>query len=191
MSVTPVSRCGSSPHTRGALSYAGAAFGEIRIIPAYAGSTPAPSRNHLVQPGSSPHTRGAPFLLFAWELFSRIIPAYAGSTGRRWRRWPWGSGSSPHTRGALVGADPVVGDGRIIPAYAGSTSPPSKNHLPNQDHPRIRGEHESGPTEVLAASGSSPHTRGAHSERHRRRSRSRIIPAYAGSTRSPPSPTIS
>ena len=53
------------------------------------------------------------------------------------------------------------------------------------DHPRIRGEHPRIPSPATTKWGSSPHTRGAQSAPgHRQRQRG-IIPAYAGSTKSP------
>ena len=91
-------------------------------------------------------------------------------------------GSSPHPRGALF----QIGSGRcairIIPASAGSTHAGSTGPPPWEDHPRIRGEH------VLALwvddviEGSSPHPRGARPPPSPRGSRTRIIPASAGST---------
>ena len=91
---------GSSPHTRGALLPRPSESILVRIIPAYAGSTPpwrascavladhprirgehkCESREKTTRPGSSPHTRGA---LGAWRTRPAspgIIPAYAGST---------------------------------------------------------------------------------------------------------------
>ena len=53
-----------------------------------------------------------------------------------------------------------------------------------RDHPRIRGEHTKTFSPPRAASGSSPHTRGALRGVRRRGARTRIIPAYAGSTAS-------
>ena len=50
------------------------------------------------------------------------------------------------------------------------------------DHPRIRGEHQTFPSSRRAASGSSPHTRGALPRLSARAQASGIIPAYAGST---------
>ena len=91
---------GSSPHTRGAPILVILAGVVVRIIPAYAGSTPAPAgrprrrRDHprirgehpLINPkenvhdGSSPHTRGARSTMASTRGSLRIIPAYAGST---------------------------------------------------------------------------------------------------------------
>ena len=133
----------------------------------------------------------------------RIIPAYAGSTHSRRRVSGTGRdhprirgehgpsrivqnrhyGSSPHTRGALRGAGPRCRRRRIIPAYAGSTHRLGCAGDFGRDHPRIRGEHDSLSTEKFRARGSSPHTRGAPMKRPARPTPTRIIPAYAGSTR--------
>ena len=135
-----------------------------RIIPAYAGSTPFRLEVAPIVKGSSPHTRGAPPHRRGWvsgpvdhprirgehhrgaclaPLRAGIIPAYAGST-------------------RLDVQNLVLGDG-IIPAYAGSTmsstgsshtysgsSPHTRGALHaardalvhREDHPRIRGEHD-------------------------------------------------
>ena len=91
-------------------------------------------------------------------------------------------GSSPHTRGALRVHRRHRARRGIIPAYAGSTSTPAPPTASPRDHPRIRGEHDPSSGMSLQQMGSSPHTRGAHRHRPARRHRSRIIPAYAGST---------
>ena len=72
-------------------------------------------------------------------------------------------GSSPHTRGALLIQD--------------------RRRSCRADHPRIRGEHIQKQSADSTGKGSSPHTRGAHRQASRRRRLERIIPAYAGSTR--------
>ena len=78
----------------------------------------------------------------------------------------------------------------IIPAYAGSTSPGSCRRGGLRDHPRIRGEHNEGFLATAGGEGSSPHTRGALVVGELVALERRIIPAYAGSTRSRPSRTI-
>ena len=75
---------------------------------------------------------------------------------------------------------------RIIPAYAGSTSTSLPGPQPAQDHPRIRGEHMHVYPPVARFDGSSPHTRGALFLGVCHAFFSRIIPAYAGSTRHRP-----
>ncbi len=156
------------------------------IIPAYAGSTWSPVRPTGSAYGSSPHTRGArsarpsccsrtwdhprirgehPHRPEDVEAAPRIIPAYAGSTSKSKSKRKESVGSSPHTRGALCpGTSRAVGE---------------------EDHPRIRGEHDgldeptvevggiipayAGSTEgrgrgVRCGRGSSPHTRGARED---------------------------
>ena len=135
-----------------------------------------------------------------------IIPAYAGSTfgthrvpidvsdhprirgEHRWTRSPSLSktGSSPHTRGAPDRGEKDRGVRRIIPAYAGSTGWADTGRFPRRDHPRIRGEHESGQAKGASVEGSSPHTRGAHDWLEDFADRPGIIPAYAGSTSTAP-----
>ena len=155
-----------------------------------------------VEVGSSPHTRGAPDARRRRHPLRRIIPAYAGSTGSNhtspWRRPDHPRirgehtyanmeqesilGSSPHTRGApLVVMVTLRGRG-IIPAYAGSTRARARIALSAPDHPRIRGEHAWPTFPSSDRNGSSPHTRGALRLPMAPRPRSRIIPAYAGST---------
>ncbi len=93
---------GSSPLTRGALSFVKHVDGIFGIIPAHAGSTivsrwcRVPSRDHprsrgehevLITHtggvvGSSPLTRGAPHYPFYTRFEWGIIPAHAGSTVR-------------------------------------------------------------------------------------------------------------
>ena len=156
---------GSSPHTRGAHRLALHELALERIIPAYAGSTPAgPPRagagkdhprirgehqfnfacdTQLV--GSSPHTRGAP-------------PGWRAPPARRWDH-PRIRGEHCH-RGGLYFGSPL-------------------------DHPRIRGEHSRPSTITISGPGSSPHTRGAPATSDSQPSPARIIPAYAGSTHWP------
>ena len=74
----------------------------------------------------------------------------------------------------------------IIPAYAGSTPWFIDNRGWLADHPRIRGEHDDRQQHVAEFGGSSPHTRGAHRGVGPVRRLGGIIPAYAGSTGSPP-----
>ena len=92
-------------------------------------------------------------------------------------------GSSPHTRGALDLLEVLPFDNGIIPAYAGSTCEASWKCLAMADHPRIRGEHERRGEKFRVVLGSSPHTRGAPRPLAPSPLGSRIIPAYAGSTR--------
>ena len=137
---------GSSPHTRGAHCELHHEAGLARIIPAYAGSTPAatlepdPRQDH-------PRIRG--------EHRSPSCPISPGI------------GSSPHTRGAhYFPLDRGFRSG-IIPAYAGSTAAIGGWRVTRSDHPRIRGEHNPHLDTAKGSGGSSPHTRGAPSSRPR------------------------
>ena len=93
-------------------------------------------------------------------------------------------GSSPHTRGARSSMAYCILRSGIIPAYAGSTRLWRPCRRRRGDHPRIRGEHRKYQQDKAWRSGSSPHTRGARSGVYRYRRPERIIPAYAGSTKS-------
>ena len=111
---------GSSPHTRGARLDLLRRLLDLRIIPAYAGST----HDYVGQVqlgGDHPRIRG--------EHCTRIV-----------RRPRW-IGSSPHTRGAPDFDLEAIVDDRIIPAYAGSTLRLLPGLRFSADHPRIRGEH--------------------------------------------------
>ena len=173
---------GSSPHTRGARLHDLVGDPGVRIIPAYAGSTPPPGEwtqgksdhprirgEHRLFTeyerrggGSSPHTRGALQPRMRASGPSRIIPAYAGSTTEYWCLGYAKYGSSPHTRGAPDATYPF---GLWYP-----------------DHPRIRGEHVTTFSAIDSPPGSSPHTRGAPPNIATSSDGRRIIPAYAGST---------
>ena len=73
---------------------------------------------------------------------------------------------------------------RIIPAYAGSTGR-RRRCQGRRDHPRIRGEHGTVGDSAIHLYGSSPHTRGARPDGAENDDSGGIIPAYAGSTKSP------
>ena len=179
---------GSSPHTRGARGANVQVPRPPRIIPAYAGSTLG-SQSPRSPTTDHPRIRGE---------------HRRGRCVRRRLR-----GSSPHTRGAPPSSSTSRARPRIIPAYAGSTQVQMNRAIADGDHPRIRGEHPYGLLLCEGCEGSSPHTRGAHrsmdgqargrgSSPHTRGALrqqrlpgfgGRIIPAYAGSTTSPPKAT--
>ena len=72
----------------------------------------------------------------------------------------------------------------IIPAYAGNTSFEA-TFLPDPwDHPRVCGEHLSSVTIMTRTVGSSPRMRGTLLAAFLAVSRTGIIPAYAGNTKS-------
>ena len=120
--------------------------------------------------GESDKFRSPSALARANAGFEAMAPCYG------WR--------SPHTRGARGQALRRLGPRRIIPAYAGSTGPPPAETQRRLHHPRIRGEHDVFADQVAQTKGSSPHTRGALVMVTHTFYYIRIIPAYAGSTRS-------
>ena len=97
---SPAPPTGSSPHTRGARRRVAAAHYAVRIIPAYAGSTPS-------APGTRFSGRDHPRIRGEHVAWCQV----AGGVG----------GSSPHTRGARHHHRHRVSAVGIIPAYAGST----------------------------------------------------------------------
>ena len=157
------------------------------------------------RPGSSPHARGAPMHRGHRRTLPRLIPACAGSTAGKSGRKPkptahprmrgehWSvrsrstdsPGSSPHARGAPGRGYRGSGWLRLIPACAGSTSTQPARVIRRSAHPRMRGEHvhPSGPEPRHI--GSSPHARGAHPRIHEPVLKEGLIPACAGSTRTP------
>ena len=162
--LTLDAKAGSSPHTRGARHHQTEPRPDLRIIPAYAGST-SRRRPPGRPPADHPRIRGE---------HQGFPPGGLG-----------GDGSSPHTRGARPAACPGPCRRRIIPAYAGGTAHPAGSADWTRDHPRIRGEHIGRRRWRRVSWGSSPHTRGAPSPTPTRHATARIIPAYAGSTRTP------
>ena len=91
-------------------------------------------------------------------------------------------GSSPHARGALSVGMPHIWRVGIIPACAGSTRPRRYPEGASWDHPRMRGEHTAGTSDIYAVKGSSPHARGALCSYVATAPTVGIIPACAGST---------
>ncbi len=153
--------------------------------------------------GPSPHARGAPVDAGLHGLVGGTIPARAGSTVRSGCRWPrrrdhprtrgehltpnslgnTSAGPSPHARGAQPGGDSLAARKGTIPARAGSTRSPGSPTWPARDHPRTRGEHESGWVTWFLKAGPSPHARGALDVLQPERPGDGTIPARAGSTR--------
>ena len=91
-------------------------------------------------------------------------------------------GSPPRMRGA---ASVLYDDGfksRITPAYAGSRIRSCVSHMDSWDHPRVCGEQAASVELDTGSMGSPPRMRGAVSLQCHVMSRSRITPAYAGSS---------
>ena len=154
-------REGSSPLSRGIRLSLTGTFGEGGIIPALAGNTGF----FLVRHQSSrdhPRSRG------------EYRSAVRGPTSE--------PGSSPLSRGIRPCHN--LGSGRIwiIPALAGNTLMESRRPSLSWDHPRSRGEYQQWIAEFPRTEGSSPLSRGIHSQIELRVAAHRIIPALAGNT---------
>ncbi len=152
---------GSSPLSRGARREHHRCSDPDRIIPAFAGSTPA-----------------APEATFRrWDH-----PRFRGEHSRFHDHDRSHLGSSPLSRGARAGQCDVLRAERIIPAFAGSTRRCLSLTMPGWDHPRFRGEHAIAFAKNTMNVGSSPLSRGAPPARRCTARGRRIIPAFAGST---------
>ena len=154
--------------------------------------------------GSSPRMRGTPGVDGQWRVAPGIIPAYAGNTPT----FPWSTtaardhprvcgehvqnalgrfnvaGSSPRMRGTHARNRSGRRNPRIIPAYAGNTCSRRQLRPCRRDHPRVCGEHPSLKPYSASFAGSSPRMRGTPDVRPPGRTRTGIIPAYAGNTMS-------
>ena len=200
-------RPGSSPHARGLQGFGIGWVSGLRIIPACAGFTRAPSAAESVL-RDHPRMRGVYGRGPGYGLGGGggIIPACAGFTPPRGPGSPtrpehppmrgvYGGtfnftsspqGSSPHARGLHLPRrhhDPPL---RIIPACAGFTALGVRGHQVQGDHPRMRGVYSRTASVERVRRGSSPHARGLLGCPGPAPGYGRIIPACAGFTRSRP-----
>ena len=178
----PAPTAGSSPRMRGTQSRRSRNEHRPRIIPAYAGNTPAAYPLLIGGIGSSPRMRGTLATSAAAVAKARIIPAYAGNTafictplklmtdhprvcGEHIKLRvliPRNVGSSPRMRGTRRRISLPCERNRIIPAYAGNTPCGPLKGTRLSDHPRVCGEHVV-PGQIIAQRlGSSPRMRGTH-----------------------------
>ena len=161
-------RAGSSPLARGLRTYPRLRAGARRIIPARAGFTRWGRRR---RGGGRDHPRSR-------GVYIVDRRPYSG-----------GPGSSPLARGLRHRARrPAPGEG-IIPARAGFTGSPGTRPPPWPDHPRSRGVYLDDDGSPAVEAGSSPLARGLLPGSAQSRQGRRIIPARAGFTRGPPTPT--
>ena len=93
------------------------------------------------------------------------------------------NGSSPRGRGTRAGMREALADSRIIPAWAGNTVDGYVSVAITPDHPRVGGEHLQTDGGVRCGYGSSPRGRGTRHHLLITVLSIRIIPAWAGNTR--------
>ena len=148
--------------------------------------------------GSAPHTWGILWSCLIWEDRNRFTPTYMGNTSSSSNDYYTFSvhphihgeyaltqapqvlraGSPPHTWGIRIRRYRQPLPGRFTPTYMGNTSA-SIFALPAVAvHPHIHGEYRNPITELLALSGSPPHTWGI---RHIRPPWSLFLEKYNGS----------
>ena len=194
---------GSSPLTRGTLTFCNPPNIQCRFIPAYAGNSLRRRGKESVRPvhprlrgellflieifafcnGSSPLTRGTQTQPEQCFMNRRFIPAYAGNSRGFDVQQTTKTGSSPLTRGTRLNVHLVQTTEWFIPAYAGNSRSISSAMSLSPVHPRLRGElgvlrYRSG-----LSCGSSPLTRGTHAVLGFQEQPARFIPAYAGNSR--------
>ena len=160
-------------------------------------------------PGSSPLTRGKLTGRDSDVPGGRLIPAHAGKTCEQARaacptrahprsrgeniedcvRVLDGEGSSPLTRGKRTKQRPELLILGLIPAHAGKTRTRNEPASNDPAHPRSRGENRAFDVLAVGRMGSSPLTRGKRATATVRLSRTGLIPAHAGKTRTRTSST--
>ena len=152
---------GSSPLTRGKLGCASFRYKTSGLIPAHAGKTDAGCNRHR-DAGAHPRSRG-----------ENDGTCRSGSLRM---------GSSPLTRGKHRSTSAITSSMGLIPAHAGKTHR-SASLVPGiRAHPRSRGENAAAWTDEVAATGSSPLTRGKRRGDCDSSAGARLIPAHAGKT---------
>ena len=95
----------------------------------------------------------------------------------------WFQGSSPRGRGKHVREAKVQDSLGLIPAWAGKTIEIGVAVSAARAHPRVGGENRDGDRDALTLHGSSPRGRGKLLEADFQMTYNRLIPAWAGKTR--------
>ena len=152
---------GSSPLSRGIRQSFEESLGAAGIIPALAGNTRDGKRNDA-RSEDHPRSRGE----YPAPRCDPNVP----------------SGSSPLSRGILFAGRVQRVQQRIIPALAGNTRKGRSKPTRTLDHPRSRGEYAGAVIHSPRHRGSSPLSRGIHTQENGEKATGRIIPALAGNT---------
>ena len=160
-------------------------------------------------PESSPRGRGTRIRRHGHRIVPGIIPAWAGNTARSptstSSTWdhprvgeehplmilspPRSMGSSPRGRGTLDLMRQTRDAIGIIPAWAGNTAGGDHARERARDHPRVGGEHATFTDGLLPVKGSSPRGRGTRGLSRGSPPGDGIIPAWAGNTHPPATPS--
>ena len=139
--IARASEQGSPPHARGRLKAWSVMLEGDGITPACAGKTLLRSF-HATENPDHPRMRGED-----QKAVEQRIDA---------------KGSPPHARGRPFGVKEDSITMGITPACAGKTCRPRSRRRRPEDHPRMRGEDSSRPTQQKRSVGSPPHARGRH-----------------------------
>ena len=173
---------GSSPRGRGKRGGDDRVHCSVRLIPAWAGKTltatpgPVDFRVHPRVGGENGGEHG-------WCPFGGAHPRVGGENGHAGDFDLIALGSSPRGRGKQSSLATVPAHRRLIPAWAGKTSLPMGHHNLRRAHPRVGGENVDECRHRAHDSGSSPRGRGKPGLSARTLRRTRLIPAWAGKTR--------
>ena len=174
---------GSSPLTREKRALTTSRLQGFRLIPAHAGKTMYVSI-HSRSVAAHPRSRGEnPRAVMTSAARSMAHPRSRGENGGLTLSGHSDWGSSPLTRGKLgvVGGD--HSGLRLIPAHAGKTRARRVPSSASRAHPRSRGENSALTRSTRLTSGSSPLTRGKHTDERGRAEPRGLIPAHAGKTK--------
>ena len=169
---------GSPPRVRGEGSSLRQTLSRRRITPACAGRRPSrPRLQNIVL--DHPRVCGEK------NRYLQNIQQLPGSPPRaRGEAAPQGGalcrGSPPRARGEVAGQRVHLDAPRITPACAGRSDGAIHFHGLCKDHPRVRGEKNSGRSPLLSTRGSPPRARGEAPTRRSRITAGWITPACAG-----------
>ncbi len=176
---------------------------QARAHPRVGGENQTPAGNYPRGWGSSPRGRGKHVGARVLTEVQRLIPAWAGKTvtldadaasetahprvggenrSRALRR-THSRGSSPRGRGKQFHDLRHTGLTRLIPAWAGKTPASAPPMTAQGAHPRVGGENTPPAGALVCVTGSSPRGRGKRRDRHGGAGQRRLIPAWAGKTR--------
>ena len=168
------------PRMRGEKLYGGAGSGKSVGSPPHARGKEQAEARQTELAGITPACAGKSRNQQSQKRPRQDHPRMRGEKGALITKSPIVVGSPPHARGKVPFGR--VGDNAlgITPACAGKSCPNRCNHPLRRDHPRMRGEKESGLLMKCSTSGSPPHARGKVKPLRLQRRLAGITPACAG-----------